>query len=38
MYGNDAGDYFATIVNIVFSIYKIKHYHLYHEVVTWDVQ
>ena len=24
-------------INIVFSIYKIKHYHLYHDVATWDV-
>ena len=28
---------FITIVNIVVSINKIKHYHLYHDVVTWDV-
>ena len=25
---------FITIVNIVVSINKIKHYHLYHDVVT----
>lgn len=33
MYGNDDGDYFSTYNVIVVAI-KIKHYHLYHDVVT----
>lgn len=37
MYGNDDGDYFSTYNVIVVAINKIKHYHLYHDVVTQDV-